>query len=187
MCRTFVLFRSRTMHLLTTAVRYAMLKQQQQTHMCITCCIFKSVGAFQTLFHLKEKVLLLKLKNKIKYLYLYMQLIRMQGFGKINLFTKAYPACVYSKITRNCTGEFWICVDENVGIRTLYMIQLFPNCATFSLIVPLRELCGIRQQSAVELCNGRQPWSKNTALWNCKITRTGFCHVDKNTLNINIE
>ena len=43
-----------------------MLKQQQQTHMYIyvTSYIFKSVGAFQASFYLKENVML-KLKNKI--------------------------------------------------------------------------------------------------------------------------
>ena len=43
-----------------------MLKQQQEMHMYIyvTSYIFKSVGAFQASFYLKEKVML-KLKNKI--------------------------------------------------------------------------------------------------------------------------
>ena len=34
----------------------------------------------------------------------------------VNVFAKTYPVCVYGKITRNCTGEFRICLDGNVDI-----------------------------------------------------------------------
>ena len=74
----------------------------------VTSCIFKSVGAFQASFGSKEKVLLLKSKTKIEHLYFYIcsQSDCMDLGESVNVLAKAYPACVYGKITRNCTGEF---------------------------------------------------------------------------------
>ena len=63
-----------------------MLKQQMR--MCITCCIFKSVGAFQASFYLKEKVLLLKLKNKI-FIFFTCSQSECRNLGKSKLAKKA--------------------------------------------------------------------------------------------------
>ena len=80
----------------------------------------------------------------------------------VNVFAKAYPACVYGKITPNCTLLRW----KYRYLNALYdsFVSRWRHFLLDCAIAIEVECCGNRQQSAVVLCNGRQTVSKNTAL-----------------------